>query len=61
MDKIFFWWTITTLLCLLIGLFFNMSLAILFAVLMIPMFIHDIILKFCRNYETKQEKPTLKE
>ena len=59
-DKIFILWMVNTSLCLLIGFYLDMGLAILIAILMIPTFIHDILFKICKFCETKQENPTHK-
>jgi len=55
-KKIFFYWIIETSMCFLIGLYFNMGLAILIAILTIPLFIHDILLLFCKNCENKHKE-----
>jgi len=61
MDKIFFWWMILASGTLLLESIGKGDLAILVAVLMVPIFIHDILIKFCKFCETKQENLTHKE
>ena len=58
MDIIFFWWMIWTSMMMSIGLYIDMGLAILLSIIMVPIFIHDILLKFYKktpfNYKQKE-------